>query len=144
VSLCGAPQIDFAKLSAGDSWSALKIGTAGLGYGASCPAGAECCLEALPCVAPSCSLPAGFGWTFVLVLLGCSALYLGAGVAHAVKGRGVPLSAGAMQLVPHAESWVALWGLVQDGCAFTAARWTAYREGRGYQSVVRAHNYHSI
>jgi hypothetical protein len=61
----------------------------------------------------------------VLVLLGCSALYLGAGVAHAVKGRGVPLSAGAMQLVPHAESWVALWGLVQDGCAFTAARWTA-------------------
>lgn len=80
----------------------------------------------------------------MLVLLGCSALYLGAGVAHAVKGRGVPLSAGAMQLVPHAESWVALWGLVQDGCAFTAARWTAYREGRGYQSVVRAHNYHSI
>ena len=74
----------------------------------------------------------------MLVVLGCSALYVGGGVAHAVKARGVPLSAGATALVPHADSWQALWGLVQDGCMFTAAQWTSYREGSGYQPVVRA------
>eukprot|EP01051_Picozoa_sp_SAG22_P019788 SAG22_NODE_3764_length_1538_cov_1.357192_1_plen_333_part_00 len=93
-----------------------------------CPA-ANCCLQAEPCVAP-CSLPAGAGWTFVALLLVGSGLYVAGGVAHSVQVRGVPLSAGPGQLLPHTEHWLAVLGLVQDGLVFTKARYAAYRAGQ--------------
>ena len=64
----GIDNVDFSKLKPGDSWSPLKIGTSGLSYGDACPAGGQCCLEALPCVSPSCSLQMSAGWTVVVAL----------------------------------------------------------------------------
>lgn len=90
-----------------------------------CPA-ANCCLQAEPCVDP-CTLPAGAGWTFVVLFVSCCVIYIAGGVTHSVKVRGVPPSAGAGQLLPHTEHWVALVGLVHDGVAFTKARYAAYR-----------------
>ena len=98
-----------------------------------CPA-ASCCLQAEPCVAP-CTLPAGFGWIFITVLvIGCC-LYVSIGVSHSVKVRGVPLSAEVGQLLPHTEHWLALVGLVKDGMLFSKARYEAYRSG-GVQAGV--------
>jgi hypothetical protein len=117
----GVDNVDFSKLEPGDTWSALKIGKSGLSYGDTCPAGGQCCLEALPCVSP-CSLPLSGGWRMVVALLVCSALYAGGGVAHAVRVRGVALDPGnARQLLPHAATWAALGGLVHDGIAFSVA-----------------------
>ena len=52
----------------------------------------------------------------------CGTLYVGGGVAHAVKVRGVAFDpSNARQLLPHATTWAALGGLVQDGVAFSVA-----------------------
>ena len=68
----------------------------------------------------------GWGWTLVLVIAIGGALYVGGGVLHNHKVKQLPLGAAAL---PHREQWLALRGLVADGCTFTQARWEAYRAG---------------
>ena len=82
----------------------------------------------------------GWGWTLVLVIAIGGALYVGGGVLHNHKVKQLPLGAAAL---PHREQWLALRGLVADGCTFTQARWQAYRAGAaasggGYEPVSAA------
>jgi len=60
-----------------------------------------------------------WGWVLILTLSVCATLYVGGGVAHAHKAKGVPLTPAAL---PHREFWAAGYGLVCDGAVFTAAR----------------------
>jgi hypothetical protein len=76
----------------------------------------------------------------VLVIVIGGALYVGGGVLHGHKVKQLPLGAAAL---PHREQWLALRGLVADGCTFTQARWQAYRAGAaasggGYEPVSAA------
>lgn len=131
---CGSNAVNtqFTQLApAGSSWTQLKIHPAGAsGYGTTCPAaGAACCLEALPCVAP-CSLPAAWGWAFIVAFCICTGLYVGGGVAYTSRVENEPLTPSNLpKLLPHAAQWQALGGLVLDGCTYTRARWGSRAEG---------------
>jgi hypothetical protein len=143
---CGSNAVNtqFTQLApAGSSWTQLKIHAAGAsGYGTTCPeAGGACCLEALPCVAP-CSLPAAWGWAFIIALSVCSALYVGGGVALTSRVENEPLTPSNLpKLLPHVAQWQALGGLVLDGCTYTKARW-ANRNGVG--GAAAAAGYESL
>ena len=58
--------------------------------------------------------PSDVGWKFVFALALCAAVYIGGGLAHSKKVTG-------RAELPHRQSWTQLWGLVQDGVAYTRA-----------------------
>jgi hypothetical protein len=124
----GNPNTEFTAVAPGADWTQLKIAPAPF-YGSRCPTGTDCCLEALPCAAP-CVLASGWGVAFIVVLVVSTTLYVGGGIAHAHKAKGEALALGNLrQLLPHVPQWLALAGLVADGCAFCKARWLAHRAG---------------
>ena len=66
-----APNTHYKRLEKGsglrNTWKQLQLGEAD-SYGASCPQGNNCCLEALPCTHP-CSLPLSWGWVVVAIFV---------------------------------------------------------------------------
>ena len=142
------------------TWGGLKIGSAmqggAGGYGRTCPAGDSCCLEAMPCVAPSCTLPSSLGWTFTIFITVSTTLYVFGGVAYNHKVKGEDLTKTNLpKLLPHVDHWKAFGGLVSDGFAFSkvqaAEKMAAYREpsasvaqvagsAGGYDSLAEASN----
>lgn len=58
--------------------------------------------------------PSDIGWKFTFALAICAAVYIVGGLAHSKR------VAGRAEL-PHRQSWTQLWGLVQDGVAYTRA-----------------------
>ena len=79
-----------------------------------------------------------WGWSVIITLMVCSALYLGGGVAYAHKTQGVPIGPEAL---PHREFWSAVLGLVRDGATFSHAKLREAHEqhraggGGGYEAV---------
>ena len=86
--------------------------------------GQDCCLTALPCVAP-CVPPSAWGWTFIVLLAVSSALYIGLGMAYNVKVHGMKPT---IQALPHPEQWRALLGLVADGVGYSSYQLGAFIE----------------
>lgn len=84
--------------------------------------GQDCCLTALPCVAP-CIPPSSWGWTFIVLLGVSSVLYIGGGVTYNVKLNGMEPS---MQALPNPEQWRAFYGFVADGIAYSRRQLSAY------------------
>ena len=98
------------------------------------------CLSQVPCdstAVPPCSLPASWGWTFVIALAVCSTLYVAGGVGYAVKVQGESPSSGHLALHPHHSTWVALGGLLSDGAAFAMLKARQYRDP-AYSPVAEA------
>lgn len=88
------------------------------------------CLHARPCddsAKPPCTLPAAWGWTFVIALSVCAAVYGGGGIGFGVRSQGKPPGVDAH---PHYEQLSAIGGLVQDGVAWTQTQ-IANRRGGG-------------
>jgi hypothetical protein len=86
---------------------------------------------------------AGWGWSFVVVVLGGFALYLSAGTAlnHRKQQKGA--AAGIVSLLPHLEFWYDVLGMTRDGVVFTRARLTGRpmvaTAGSGSRSQLRQH-----
>ena len=97
----------------------------------------RCCVTADPCVAP-CSLPLGWGWSFIIVF-GCSSvLYLFGGLWWAVKVQGkMPTHNVSFMLGehPHAAYWQGFHGCVHDGIVYAVRRQASWRAGKGYEEV---------
>jgi hypothetical protein len=76
------------------------------------------CLQALECL-PPCELSAAWGGTFLLASCGLLALYVGAGAVYSVKAQGKSLRQdGVIGVLPQAEFFMALRGLVEDGLSY--------------------------
>ncbi len=80
-----------------------------------------------------------WGWFFLLTVFVCTTLYVGGGVAYAVKTQG---ASPGLQALPHREFWTAAGGLVTDGARYTKSRIDEARGGggggAGYTGIAEA------
>ena len=76
------------------------------------------CLEALECL-PPCELSEAWGGTFLLALGALVGVYVGAGAVYSVKAQGKSLRQdGVIGILPQAEFFMTLRGLVEDGLSY--------------------------
>jgi hypothetical protein len=101
----------------------IKLGMVDAGrVQAECSDVSNCCVKALPCIAPECSLPSGWGWTLILIFFVSSLLYIGGGALYAIKVQGKDFQTDEAKwrvLLPHRSYWLAGVSLVTDGCAWS-------------------------
>jgi hypothetical protein len=74
----------------------------------------ECCKKVPP------SPPTAAGMAFVTVLGIIFTVYIAGGVALGRRSGGASWS---LKIHPHHRRWLAVYGLVQDGCSFVRGRW---------------------
>jgi hypothetical protein len=93
------------------------------------------CLQARECVAP-CELSGAWGLTFLAVFGTLLAVYVGVGAAYGVKAQGKSLRQdGVIGVLPQADCFMALRGLVEDGCNWTVDMYVRMSSGRSRRTI---------